>query len=625
MTRTAVRLSVEPLESRDLPSALAPGLAPSPAGSSIPRHYAHIRIAQLAYGGTPLGRFEEQLLRNSVDLVIANPAYLARINAVAPRTPQLLYTNLSSLYLDLLTDWLNYADRRGFDREAAFYHADRPVPFTGASSSSRPVNWFWRVYRGSQPGRLTDVTSAANQPSRRLAFGAAGEGLYLGYPDRFREINLSLASGASRGWSAGLEYPSAVDAAGRPTRWSPLRINGNTTGGLTRSGRITFDPPADWKTATLGGPERLFYVRFRTSAGGTAPVARTVLGRDYVGAGGRPAGVIPVFDAAADQNRDGYLDDAEYARRARGQDARFLYESRVFDANYGPMRPATNPSTAAFREWAVDYYFRFLNDYEHADGLFVDNSRGSATVKEADVREPVASYGSDYALLLEAVTRRLAPRWVVPNTYAGDEQADQIVRRSSAYYAEFAIRPLAHHYRQFEELAEIVHRRAALGSPAPYAILDSLPMGGSPTDPRTQLATLAYYYLIADPATTFLNFYGGFETSTGWARHWVPAAAYDIGPPAGGWSLFAEGADPADRGLTYRVYQRSFGRALVLYKPLSYGPGGRAPGSLSDRTATTHRLDGVYRPLRADGTLGAPIGSVSLRNGEGAILIRTSA
>ena len=39
---------------------------------------------------------------------------------------------------------------------------------------------------------------------------------------------------------------------------------------------------------------------------------------------------------------------------------------------------------------------------------------------------------------------------------------------------------------------------------SPYVVLDSLPTGGSPTDPRTQLATLAYYYLLADPNRTFL-------------------------------------------------------------------------------------------------------------------------
>ena len=51
----------------------------------IPRHYSHIRIAQLAYTGIPItGAFEQSLLRNSVDLVIPNPQYLGAINTTAP-------------------------------------------------------------------------------------------------------------------------------------------------------------------------------------------------------------------------------------------------------------------------------------------------------------------------------------------------------------------------------------------------------------------------------------------------------------------------------------------------------------------------------------------------------------
>jgi hypothetical protein len=190
------------------------------------------------------------------------------------------------------------------------------------------------------------------------------------------------------------------------------------------------------------------------------------------------------------------------------------------------------------------------------------------------------------------------------------------------YFEEFAIRPLGSNYQQFEIAARQVATRAALTSPAPYAVLDSHPQGGSPTDPRTQLATLAYYYLLADPDTTFLDYNGGYDTTGPWSRHWFPAMGSDIGRPAGSWSLFASGADPANAALTYRLYQRPFRDALVLYKPLSFGNG--VAGTLADATATTHDLGGAYYPLQADGTLGAAITSITLRNGEGAILVKAS-
>jgi hypothetical protein len=605
------------------PAAVRP--APPPASvvrPELPRHHDHIRIAQLAYHGNPMGPFEDDLLQKHVDLVVPETIYVRHIHDVAPQTPQLLYTNTSSLYGDLLLDWLTFADAAGVSREEAFYHAARPTKFRGDSPSSRPVTWFWRVFRGTES--LSDLTYLARpQATTRLAFGARGEALYLGHPDRFREINFDLASAAGAGWSAIAEYPKAVDADGRPTAWGALKLRSDTTSGLARTGQVTFDPPADWKPAALGKYYRLYYVRIRTTAGGTAPVARSILGRDYVGANGRSEGVAPVFDAAADANGDGYLDDAEYARRAPGKDARFLHEGRMPCAIYGQMRLAANPASPAFRKWAVDYHVRFLARQPLAAGLFMDNSAGKPFVEAADVREPLADYARDYGALLGAISKAVAPRWILGNSAGGPAYADTVIRQNPAYLEEFAIRPLSHNYLQFEDLAETVARRAKLTSPPPYAVLDGYPAGGDPTDPRTQLATLACYYLLADPDSTFLMFYGGHEPATTWRRHWVPAAAYDVGKPVGDWSRLVEAADPSNPAMRCRVYQRTYERALVLFKPLSHKPGDwKVRPTLGDDTATTHDLGGTYRPLGADGTLGEPVTRVRLRNGEGAILVK---
>ena len=71
-----------------------------PKAPPVPRHYSHIRYAALAYTGNPMGPIEQELLRESVDLVVPNERYLAPINAVARDTPQLIYSNISNLYLD---------------------------------------------------------------------------------------------------------------------------------------------------------------------------------------------------------------------------------------------------------------------------------------------------------------------------------------------------------------------------------------------------------------------------------------------------------------------------------------------------------------------------------------------
>src|SRR5262249_12327794 len=93
-SRRSVRLSLEPLEGRALPgsTSLQPPGGVTSATTSTPttrsvqtnlpvqqgatRHYSHIRVAMLAYTGTPIGSVEQKLLRESVDLVIPNITYL---------------------------------------------------------------------------------------------------------------------------------------------------------------------------------------------------------------------------------------------------------------------------------------------------------------------------------------------------------------------------------------------------------------------------------------------------------------------------------------------------------------------------------------------------------------------
>lgn len=587
---------------------------------TFPRHYPHIRIAMLAYSGNPMGAVEDKLLKESVDLVVANDRYHDHIRSIAPNTPQLIYINTSNLYLDLLTDWLRYADANEISREAAFYHAAQAKPFKGDSPSSKPVTWFWGIYRGGE--KVANLTTAAHgKPG--VPFGGAGESIYIGHVDRFREINVELASGARDSWNAELEYPSAVDSGGKPTTWNKLDIIDDSTSGLARSGQFLFDPPADWKPASVGGSPRLYFVRFRTATGGTSPMAKSILGRDYVRSKGKTAGVIPSFDAKADLDNDGYLNGEEYEKHVPGKEARFIHESRMHTESYGQMRFCVNVSNPHFREWAIDYCSRELQRVPHAAGLFMDNSDGKTPVQPKEVIEPVSEYAVDYGAMLQEISRKIAPHWILANTAGGQLRADPVVTQNPIYFEEFAIRPMLHHWSYFEDLAGMVARRAALTDPSPLAVIDSHPQNGSPIDPRMQLATLAYYYLIADPDSTMLMFYGGFEPNTTWSRHWCQAVAFDVGKPVGKWFPFASGNDPVTPGLTYRIYQRAYDNALVLYKPLSYARGSRTAASTGDETATKHDLPEAYRPLSADGTLGQPTTTISLRNGEGAILVKS--
>jgi hypothetical protein len=601
-----------------------PNMGPLPM-PTLSQHNSTIGIAELAYTGTPVSNsFEQGLLQNNVDLVVSNPGYLSTIHATAPNTPQLIYNNVSNLYGSLLASWLSYARANNVDPELAFYHVTQPTPFTGASASSQPVDWFWGVYQSDPTGALTDVTSAAHGGRiTNVQLGAAGTYTAVGYIEPYNEINVSFAKLAGAGWGGVWQYVSAVDANGNPTAWKTLALGSDGTNGMRASGQITFDPPADWVPAVLTpGGYQLYYVRFVATSGtaAAAPQIRTVLGADYVNANGGAAGTIPVFDYAADKNHDGYLNAQEWANRTPGDNARFAYQSRLFYPFYGQMRFVTNPSSVAVRNWATAYNVQLLKDNPLAAGIFLDNSTGNLPFAGVSVLEPTGTYSQDSGALVGAISRAIAPKWVMANTAGGSTTADAIVANSAVSYEEFLLRPETATWSSLGDVSALVARR--LGQPnKPYLVIDSSAQGGSPIDPRTELATLAYYDLLAVPGRTFVDFFGGDSPSTSWTQHWVPAATVNIGTPTGAMQVYATGTDPENSALTYKVFSRQYSNGLVLYKPLSYTIG-VGPGTTDNSTATTVQLNGSYRVVNADGTLGSVVTSVTLRNGEGAVLLK---
>jgi len=595
------------------------GTVPKPASPSIPRHYDHIRVAGLAFGSAP-DPSRDALLSTSVDLVISGSRPID-----ATGGSQAIYTNLTNLSGDGLRDWNEWADARGVSREAAFYHVTQPTAWTGSSPSSRAADRFANVQRSSGDGmgsyRYLSEAAWSASGAGDVSFGKVGESIVVGYEEKFRELHLVLSRARSAGWSGVLEYAAGTDAKG--IVWKTLPLLDDGTAGLTRSGTVSFDPPADWKTAFQSGSAgKLFYLRYRTIAGTTAsaPIAISILGRDYAGANGRTQGLIPAFDSTADRNRDGYLSDAEYRTRVAGSDARFAYESRLFYPYYGSLRYVTNPGSTPFREWSADYLSRLLAGSPEVQGAFLDNTNGLLPTDRASVRESTANYSADLAGLLAGVRSAVAPKYLIANTVGGRFAADVVVANTAFSLEEAGLRPLSYGWTGFLDLAELVARRAA-ANPNGIQILDSLSAGGSPTDPRTQIATLAEYYLLADPTKTMLMLYGGEEPSSSWSRHWFDAVATDVGAPKGAYRTFASGRDPATPARTYHVYARDFGNALVLYKPLSYA-NGHGNGGTGNTTATAHALGGNYRVLNADGSTGAIVNSIALRNGEGAILMK---
>lgn len=587
------------------------------------RNYSHIRLAQLAYTGNPMDEYELTLAKNSLDLIVANPNFLPKLNDAAADTPKVIYTNVSNLYQSLLTDWLAYADRNRADRESAFFHVSQPTAFTGASQSSVPVNQFWGVYRQatSGSGSLVDLTGEARgtRPAG-VEFAGAGQAVHLGWTDRFREVNVVLNRAANQ-WTGQWEYVNDVNPDGSPRTWKTLMLISDGTAGFTRNGAITFDPPSNWKPAKLPGTSQYFYYVRAVTTAGTGPNAKTILGRDYVNANGLAQGTIPAFDVTADRDGDGYLNDVEWANRKAGFNARFVHESRLFYPYYGQMRYVTNPAGLPLRRWAADYHIRLLAANPLAKGVFVDNSNGKVPFGNTGVKEATDTFTADMASMINTVVRALPDRWVISNTSGSQAEGNLVAAASTGVFEEFILRPNDVNWSGLRDVANLVAGRLNSDTPSPYLILDSHPGNANLNTERTRMGTLAYYYLLADPDKTFLMFFGGYAPASAWNKVFVPAATTDVGLPTGTMRVFATGTDPENPALTYQVFSRDYGKAKVLFKPRSYTLG-KGTGTTNDTTATIHDLGGRYRILYSDGALGQVVTRVTLRNGEGVVLMK---
>src|SRR5262249_56158708 len=126
--------------------------------------------------------------------------------------------------------------------------------------------------------------------------------------------------------------------------------------------------------------------------------------------------------------------------RKAGMDARFVYETRDF-SDYGQMRYITNVANANFRNWAVDYNTRLLAASPQADGMFVDNSAGTAGSALAHVAESSSNYANDYAGAVQAVANALPNALLVPNTSYFYPSATPTVQATGMAYLESGLRP----------------------------------------------------------------------------------------------------------------------------------------------------------------------------------------
>ena len=148
------------------------------------------------------------------------------------------------------------------------------------------------------------------------------------------------------------------------------------------------------------------------------------------------------------------------------------------------------------------------------------------------------------------------------------------------------------------------------------------------TSERVKQFLIASHYLVNHPNYYLMYhigsaaWYGGNPAGQLYTTHWNVNLEYDIGTPverpgSDYWGqtntnrFFVFGSDS-----TYTILGREYTNALVLAK---FGAGGIVG---SGTNPVTHSLNGTYRLLQPDNSLGPPITEITLGFSEGAILIK---
>jgi hypothetical protein len=152
-------------------------------------------------------------------------------------------------------------------------------------------------------------------------------------------------------------------------------------------------------------------------------------------------------------------------------------------------------------------------------------------------------------------------------------------------------------------------------------IAATFPRGNSGTPAqRMKMWELASYYMVVPSTPDNLTLQLENSWNAPYSSLWLRAQEANIGHPVSARVLASRGTDPAAQD--YAVYTRDMDRALVIMR-VNQGWGSH---TYTDGTAVTIPLPTTdqWVPLNADGTLGSPITSVTLRNVEAAILIKKS-
>lgn len=298
---------------------------------------------------------------------------------------------------------------------------------------------------------------------------------------------------------------------------------------------------------------------------------------------------------------------------------------RVVIQIWATRRWVVNPADAGLRAYQGQ---RLAGAAADADGLFLDEHSA------ADIADPLASfkvaeypdlnvYLRDMVSMVAAEKAAVGTKILALNTsnYTTSWEAQLVAAAKAAHMEAINSAFSAEMEKRWTFIETALAAGARLEMPAGGTAPSGYSAGNSATAAaRQHLFELASYYMVMPAAQDRLFFNPGVKWSTDFASQWLKAIETDIGAPTAGRKVIAEGKDGT--GHAYRVWSRDYDRALVVARPVVSWDGQQF-GDESKATVTLPSGD-QYRPLQADGTLGAAVTTIALRTGEAAILIKAS-
>ena len=288
-----------------------------------------------------------------------------------------------------------------------------------------------------------------------------------------------------------------------------------------------------------------------------------------------------------------------------------------------------NPADPGARAYTVDRYKRLVAGEE---GVFIDELTSSDVMSRVDGAADLSNkeYETAFTSLLAEIKKAYGSKMIMLNIAEYTKDFDLAnAQAAGAVHLEMFNNPLL---TQMHLRWDWVEKLRSLGvsvdmvSPYPAEWGDEhssqYPKGNYATSSqRMQMWELASYYMVVGQSPEGLYFHmKAPDWDTPFEDYWFRAIEANIGHPTGPRRVEQEGTDPV--GQAYTIYARDFDRALVLIRPQR----GWGTQSYLDATAVEMTLPSgeSWLPLHADGTLGAPVTKVKLRNSESLILVRKS-